>query len=202
LREGSCGEKLAWANATETEEVFGGISMIGGVLLYRKTEIFRGGIVMRETRFLALAAALVLALTTASPAAAGPGGAHQKIQLVQPGHVFCPATPLIRGNVVIPSGRCYSLGILRDTRGTFLVFAEPGMSIPPGQLVRLTTPAGAKLRGRIFFLVPIQTTTVLVPVNTIEVVPVRVEDLGPRVSITVVSTPSPNVTIIFNAQLP
>lgn len=157
---------------------------------------------MKETRPLALAVVLLLTLVTASAAMTGPKGSHQKVELVGQGQVFCPATALIYRNIVIPSGRCYSLGILRDTRGTFLVFAEPGVSIPPGQVVRLTTPAGAKLKGRIFFLVPIQTTAILVPVNTIKLVPVRVEDLGPRVSITVISTPSPNVTIIFTARLP
>jgi hypothetical protein len=157
---------------------------------------------MKATRILALSVTLLLTLSTASTAMAGPKPGHQKVVVVEQGQVFCPSTTLIRGNIVIQPGRCFTLAILRNTQGTFLAFAEPRLGIPPGQLVRLTTPAGAKLKGRIFFLVPIQTTTILVPVNTITLVPVRVEDFGPRVSITLISTPSPNLTIIFNAQLP
>jgi hypothetical protein len=122
--------------------------------------------------------------------------------VVEQGQPFCPSTVLVRGNVVIQPGRCFSLAVLRNTQGTFLAFTEPGIRIPPGQLVRLNTPAGAKLKGRIFFLVPIQTTAVFVPVNAIELVPVRIVDSGPRVSITVINTPTPNLTVIFNAQIP
>ncbi len=156
---------------------------------------------MRETRLAALAV-VVLTLALGATAQAGPRVVREREVVVEQGKVFCPSTVLIHGNIVIQRGRCFTIAILRNVQGTFLAFAEPGIGIPPGQLVRLTTPAGAKLRGRIFFLVPIQTTAILVPVNTIALVPVRVEDFGPRVSITVINTPSPNLTIIFNAQVP
>ncbi len=156
---------------------------------------------MRETRLAALAV-VVLTLALVATAQAGPRVVREREVVVQQGKVFCPSTVLIHGNIVIQPGRCFTLAVLRNVQGTFLAFAEPGIGIPPGQLVRLTTPAGAKLRGRIFFLVPIQTTAILVPVNTIALVPVRVEDFGPRVSITIINTPSPNLTIIFNAQVP
>ncbi len=156
---------------------------------------------MRETRLAALAV-VVLTLALVATAQAGPRVVREREVVVQQGKVFCPSTVLIHGNIVIQPGRCFTLAVLRNAQGTFLAFAEPGIGIPPGQLVRLTTPAGAKLRGRIFFLVPIQTTAILVPVNTIALVPVRVEDFGPRVSITIINTPSPNLTIIFNAQVP
>ena len=119
----------------------------------------------------------------------------------QPGQRFCPSSALVLGNIVIPAGRCYTLLLVRETGGTFLAFAAPDLGIPPGQLVRLTTPAGAKLRGRIFFLVPIQTTTVLIPVNTITLVSVRVEDFGPKVAFVVVGRPSPGVTVVFSVRL-
>jgi hypothetical protein len=90
---------------------------------------------------------------------------------------------------------------MRDSRGTFLAFASPEARIPHGQLVRLNTPAGPKLKGRIFFLVPIQTAVVLVPVNTITLVATRIEDFGPRVSIILIGTPVPNLTVIFSAKL-
>lgn len=156
---------------------------------------------MRQTWHAALAV-VVLTLVLVALAQAGPRWAREREVVVPQGRVFCPSTVLVRGNIVIQPGRCFNLAIVRNIQGTFLAFTEPEIGIPPGQLVRLSTPAGAKLRGRIFFLVPLQTTAVFVPVNTIVLVPVRVEDFGPRVSITVINTPSPNLTVIFNAQVP
>ena len=74
---------------------------------------------------------------------------------------------------------------LRDDRRTFLAFVPPDAHIPPGQLVRLNTPAGPKPKGRMF-LVPIQTAVVLVPVNTVTLVATRIEDIGARLAITLV----------------
>ena len=159
---------------------------------------------MTQTRFVAISAA-VLTLVLVAVAQAGPGPkpkVHQKEVVVEEGRTFCPSTALVYGRTVIRPGRCYTLAILRNTQGAFLAFTEPGVRIPPGQLVRLNTPAGAKLRGRIFYLVPLQTTAVFVPVNAIQLVPVRVEDFGPSVSFTVINTVSPNLTVIFSAQLP
>jgi hypothetical protein len=156
---------------------------------------------MRQTRF-AVLAVVVLTPVLVATAQAGPRVGHGKEMVVQQGKVFCPSTALIYGNIVVQPGRCYTLAVLRNTQGTFLAFAEPGIRIPPGQLVRLTTPAGAKLKGRIFYLVPIQTTAVLVPVNAVTLLPVRVVDEGPRVSLTIISTLTPNLTVIFNAQVP
>ncbi len=155
---------------------------------------------MRETRLMTLAVALMLAAVMVSTAEAGPKGGQGKVAVVEQGRVFCPSATLVFRNLIIPRGQCSVLSVLRNTQGTFLAFIDPRAEIPRGQLVRLTTPAGVKLKGRIFFLVPIQTTVALVPVNTIALVPVRIEDFGPRLSITVISQPSPNVTIIFNVQ--
>ncbi len=155
---------------------------------------------MKGIRIISLVVALVLALSFVAGASAAPRWERVRVVSVGEGQVFCPRATLVFSNVFIPAGRCFALSVLRNTRGTFLAFAEPGVLIPPGQLVRLSTPAGAKMRGRIFFLVPIQTPVVLVPINTIALVPVRIEDFGPRLSITVISQPTPNVTVIFNVQ--
>ncbi len=72
--------------------------------------------------------------------------------------------------------------VLREQRGTFFAFAAADARIPPGQIVRLSTPAGAKLKGRIFYLVPIRTVTTL-PLNSMTLVAVRVEDFGPRCTV-------------------
>ncbi len=158
---------------------------------------------MTTIRSLLLVLLLVLTLAVAFPAVAGPGpkGGPVKVLVQEPGQLFCPSAALVFQNIVIQPGRCYVLFLMRDSHGTFLAFAAREAKIPPGQLVRLTTPAGAKLKGRIFFLVPIQTTAVLVPVDTIRLVPVRIEDAGPKLSIVLIGTPNPNVTVIFSVRL-
>lgn len=146
--------------------------------------------------------AILLTLAAAGTGQAGPGGVRHREEVVEQGRTFCPSTALVYGNIVVQPGRCYALAILRNTQGTFLAFTEPGIRIPPGQLVRLNTPAGAKLKGRIFYLVPIRATAAFVPVNAIELVPVRVDDFGPQISFTVINTPTPNLTVIFNVRVP
>jgi hypothetical protein len=158
---------------------------------------------MTRKRLAALAAALMFTvLVAAAQAGPGPKPVRHKEEVVEQGRTFCPSTALVYGNIVVRPGRCYALAVLRNTQGTFLAFADPGTRIPPGQLVRLNTPAGAKLRGRIFYLVPFRTTAVFVPVNAVQLVPVRVDDFGPSVSFTIINTVSPNLTVIFSAQIP
>jgi len=167
---------------------------------------------MQRIRVSLLNILLVTALTTAlalgAAAAPGPKGPKEhpglkskpvKIKHLKQGQLYCPTAVLVYGNVVIQSGRCYTLFVMRDPYGTYLAFGQPG--IPPGQIVRLNTPAGAKVRGRIFYLVPIHATAVLVPVNTITLVAVRAEDFGPQVSVVLVGVPVPNVTVVFNVRL-
>jgi len=89
------------------------------------------------------------------------------------------------------------LSVLRNGGGTFLAFVPPDTKIPPGQLVRLNTPAGAKLKGRLF-LVPIRPTVALVPLDTVTLVATRIEDFGPRLAITLVGTPAPHLTVVFD----
>lgn len=161
---------------------------------------------MRNVRSLWLAAFTVFVLLVPfaiggpKPESGGPKGPPKTVLTRNPGQVFCPSATLIYGNVLIPGGRCYVLSVLRDARGTFLAFVPPDERIPPGQLVRLNTPAGAKLKGRLF-LVPIQTTTVLVPVNAVTLVATRIEDFGPQMTIVLVGTPAPNLTVVFSVQL-
>ncbi len=162
---------------------------------------------MKMKRGLLLAVITVLALTTLSVAGPGPGGPGPrrkplKVKVYNQGEGFCPSAALVYGSVIIQPGRCYTLFVLREASGTFLAFGPPGPPmIPPGQLVRLSTPAGAKVRGRIFYLVPIRTTAVLVPVNTITLVGIRAEDFGPQMSLVLVGVPAPNVVVVFNVRL-
>jgi len=154
----------------------------------------------------------IMALSlTALPTSAGPKQGHGgppgspegppgKVMTRDRGQVFCPSAGLLYENILIPGGRCYVLSVLRNGGGTFLAFVPPDTKIPPGQLVRLNTPAGAKLKGRLF-LVPIRPTVALVPLDTVTLVATRIEDFGPRLAITLVGTPAPHLTVVFDVRL-
>ena len=154
---------------------------------------------------IAIALMVVLALVFTAGVEAGPGKYNSmkpgKVKIHTQGQAFCPTSVLIVGNVVIRSGRCYVVYALRDSRGTFLAFADPAGRIPPGQIVRLSTPAGAKVKGRIFYLVPLQPSVVIVPVNSITLVGFRTEDFGPRLTMTITGVPAPNVIVSFQVRL-
>ncbi len=149
----------------------------------------------------------LIAVLAVLPAAAGPsqkGGpgtptgqpAGPKPMVRAAGQLYCPTRTLVAGNVIIPAGQCFMLSVLRDRTGTFLAFVPQGEKIPPGQLVRLNTPAGPKLKGRLF-LIPLSTTAAVVPLNTMTLVAAQIQDLGTliRVVLTGLSTPVPPVEI-------
>ena len=143
--------------------------------------------------------ALLAALLVGGVAAAGPKA--RRVKLYRAGEVFCTSRALVWGTgTVVVRDRCYVVGLVRDREGTFLAFLDPEVRIPPGQLVRLTTPAGAKLRGRIFYLVPVQ-TVVAIPVGTLVVVPVRVEEEGSRLTVILTGPQAPNLTVVFSVRL-
>lgn len=155
---------------------------------------------------IAIVMILALSLALAAGVEAGPGKGYKakpaKVKIHASGEAFCPTTVLSVGGIVIRSGRCYMVYALRDPRGTFLAFADPGYRIPPGQIVRLSTPAGAKVKGRIFYLVPIRPAVMIVPLNSIILVGFRTEDYGPRLTFTLVGVPAPNVVVTFEAAQP
>ncbi|HET7263693.1 MAG TPA: hypothetical protein VFL28_03420 [bacterium] len=157
-------------------------------------------------RLRALWLAVVILAVGVLPASAGPasrpGGFPRPMEITsrKAGEVFCPAVALVYGAVVIPAGRCYLISVLHDDTGMFLAFAPEDSRIPPGQLMRLDTPAGPKLRGRLF-LVPIRTYSFLAPVNTVRLVAAEIQDTGTRLSITVVGTPINNLVVVFALQV-
>lgn len=89
--------------------------------------------------------------------------------------------------------------LVRDERGLFLAFGPREDMIPPGQIVRLSTPAGAKAKGRIFYWVPLQTNPSLLPINSMKTVGVRVQDSGPQVVLALTGVPVP-ITVTFKTD--
>lgn len=148
---------------------------------------------------------LAIILTMSAAVAAGPSKSKPeksaKIKAHAQGDLFCPAAALVFGSTVIAARRCYLVYVVRDNGGTFLAFADPGAKIPPGQLVRLATPAGAKVRGRIFYVVPIRTTDAIVPLNSMMLVAFRAVDYGPRLTLVLTGVRASNVSVTFVVRL-
>lgn len=142
---------------------------------------------------------LIAGITSAAPGPKATPPGQAKVKLHKRGDAFCPRAALVAGGVVIRSGRCYTTYLLRDTRGTFLAFAPAGALIPPGQIVRLNTPAGAKVRGQLFYRVPIRTVS-SIPVNSLTLVSMRVEDYGTRTSLVIVDPFAPGIVVIFTVR--
>lgn len=91
------------------------------------------------------------------------------------GDAYCFDRPMSLGNVVVAGGRCYTFYLVRTSGGSFLGFGPPGPPmIPPGQIVRMGTPAGAKLKGRMFYTVPLPRPLTGIPVGSIRFINVRI----------------------------
>lgn len=137
---------------------------------------------MRLPRCSIVAASLIACLL-AAPLAAAPAKPYGKpekpdakvVKVKRQGEAYCFERAIALGNIVIAGGRCYTFYVMRTTKGSFLAFGPPGPPmIPPGQLVRMSTPAGAKMKGRLFYAVPLPVTATLISVETIKFVSVRV----------------------------
>lgn len=117
----------------------------------------------------------LLLLAAAAPAAAD----HRAAKEYKEGQVYCTASALVMGPTVIEAGRCYLLALYRDARGSFLAFINAAVLISPGQVIRLDTPSGRRLRDQIAFLVPLQaaglTPAAATAGDTLQLVAVREE---------------------------
>ncbi len=149
---------------------------------------------MRFARLFLLAIITIALLT---PTAAGN---DRRVRILSQGEVFCPSKTLLLGNVVVDEGRCFRLGILRERQGAFLALVDSVVAIRRNQPVFLDTPFGFKVRERIVVLAPIRMTRQIIsiiPLNAIQLVPVRVEDLGTRLTI-IFSRPS--LVVVLTAR--
>lgn len=125
---------------------------------------------MRTVRCAALVVAVSLVLSGPGPALAHDKGPRD----YNKGQVYCPSRALVVGNVVVPSGRCYILAVVRDGRGTFLAFLHPRAKVPDHP-VRLDSGEGRKIQAQIVYLVPVQAglAVVTIPLNTIQLVRIQ-----------------------------
>jgi len=153
----------------------------------------------RTLLVLTLILALIVGPTLAPAARAGEPPSGREGEPLRAQQPYCPRAVLIFGGIIIRADRCYALLVLRDTRGLFLAFADANAKIPPGQLVRLRTPAGAKLKGRIFYLVPIRTSAVLIPMDSIAPVSGRVQRAGTQLTI-VITNLGPGASVVFQVR--
>lgn len=138
---------------------------------------------MSVYRLLAGALVAVWLLASAAIAAAEPQarpeppdviGRPKAKEVRRKGDAYCFNRTMSLGGVVVAGGRCYTFYLLRTSGGSFLGFGPPGPPmIPPGQLVRIGTPAGAKLNGRLFYTVPLPRPLTGIPVGTIRFTNVR-----------------------------
>lgn len=126
---------------------------------------------MRIIRFAALFVAVFLVLSVPGSAFAD----HKRPKHYKKGQIYCPSRVLVVGNVVVQSGRCYVLAVVRDGSGTFLAFVNPKVKVP-ARRVRLDSDRGRKIKAQIIYLVPIQATgfaAVSIPLNTIQLVQIQ-----------------------------
>lgn len=91
------------------------------------------------------------------------------------GNGYCFANTLVIAGIVIGGNRCYNFYTIRTAIGNFLGFGPPGVPlITPGQIIRWNTPAGANIRARMLYMVPLPGVLSNLSVNTAQFVNLRV----------------------------
>src|SRR3972149_6624833 len=147
----------------------------------------RGSAHVRATRSLSavlMAALLFVQVSVASTAQS------VKVKTVGQGQTYCPSRTIVNNKIAVKHGACYTLFVMRDTKKTYLAFGPKDAKLAVGQVVRLDTPAGAKLGKRMLYRIPIKAGADIVPVGSIRIVGAKVEDFGTRVSLRIPGTTS------------
>ena len=152
---------------------------------------------MRATRTLSVV--LIAALLFAQVAVAS-AAQPAKVKTVGQGQTYCPSRTIVNNKIAVKHGACYTLFDMRDAKKTYLAFGPKDAKLAVGQVVRLDTPAGAKLGKRMLYRIPIKAGADIVPVNSIRIVGAKVEDFGTRVSLTILGTPSENLLVMFSVR--
>jgi len=91
---------------------------------------------------------------------------------------YCFSAGLVFGDVRIAVG-CYTFYVFNTVRGPYLAVGPRGKAmIPPGQLVRMNTPAGPKVKGRIHYWIPLRGSVIGIPVDGIRYVQPQIMTSG------------------------
>lgn len=129
---------------------------------------------MLNPRLGALIIALILTTFPITRAWAWPGG----VSILPAGQAFCPPRTLIVGSVFLSQGRCFNVTAQVNSAG-ILRIGPDGRGVPSTrQFVRLDTPLGQQITSRTFVLLPLLSPVTFIPINTIGLVNVRIEDFG------------------------
>ena len=153
---------------------------------------------MRAVRWLSVGLIAALLLV---PLAVSWGAQPPKVKTVGAGQTYCPSRTIVNNKIAIKRGACYTLFVLRDAKRTYLVFAAKDAKLAAGQVVRVSTPAGAAVVKKAKYRIPIKAGAEVVPVGSIRMVGAKVEDFGTRVSLTILGTPVDNLLVMFSVQL-
>ncbi len=99
---------------------------------------------------------------------------------------YCFQRSLFFGGIIITGGRCYNFYLVHTAGGVFLGFGPQGqLLVPPGEVVRLGTPAGHKLKGKLFYLIPMAGYVAPIPVESIQFLQVQAGLRGNRIVVLV-----------------
>ncbi len=122
-------------------------------------------------------------------------GHPKNVIAFQSSPAVCAPRALVVGTLVIQQGHCFTPLLLRTVHGIFLGFAPASIFIPPAQIIRLDTSLGVQIRSQIFSLVLVPSSVAFIPVNTIRLVIVRIEDRGLNLIISAPGDPVPVVVL-------
>jgi len=143
---------------------------------------------------------LVLAWTLVLLPGMNAWGHPKSVIVLQSSQAVCVPRALVVGTLVIQQGHCFTPLLLRTVHGTFLGFASASILIPPAQIIRLDTSLGVQIRSQIFSLVLVPSNAVFIPVNTIRLVIVRIEDRQSKLILSVPGDPVPVVVLPFRPE--
>src|SRR4030065_1424336 len=93
-----------------------------------------------------------------------------KVKTVGQGQTYCPSRTIVNNKIAVKHGACYTLFVMRDTKKTYLALGPKDAKLAVGQILRLDTPAGAKLGKRMLYRIPIQAGADIGPANSVRIV--------------------------------
>ncbi len=148
--------------------------------------------------------ALIIALILATFPVTQAWGWPAVVSILPAGQAFCPPRTLTVGSVILSQGRCFNVFLLRSTQRAFFALVPTGaVFIPPGQFVHLHTALGQQITSRTIVLLSLPSPVTFIPINTVGLIIVRIEDFGSRFSIglpggptTVLVVPSPQQPVV------